>query len=104
MLPRFMTRPYGKISRTTRRDPPAAPTDLQINITGRHTLEQLSMELQVVIARLQEAHAYGVQNVRIRLEPTDKQGERITLFDQEGKPVQLMRVPELPPEPPYRPE
>lgn len=97
-----MSRSYGKIPRGGRKDQPAAPADLQINITGRHTLEQLSMELQKAIAQLQEQHVYGVQKVRIRLEALDTKGELIALYDEDGRPIPLIQIPPLKAEPPYR--
>ena len=97
-----MTRPYGKIPRKSHKAQPPATADLQININGRHTLEQFSLELSRAVARLQEHEVFGVQRVRIRLETLDEKGETMAAYSEDGKPVQLIQIPDVPPEPPYR--
>ncbi len=99
-----MTRPYGKIPRNGHKAQPMPSADLQINIGGRHTLEQFSRELSRAVARLQEHEVHGVQRVRIRLETLDEKGETIAAYSESGKPVQLIQIPDVPAPPPYRAE
>ena len=97
-----MSRPYGKIPRKGAKPVAAPPAEIQINIAGRHTIEQLSLELQRALARLQEHDVYGVQKVRIRLQPLDEQGNSMALWREDGQAIELIEIPEPPPEPPYR--
>ena len=97
-----MTRSYGKTPRP-RRQPPSAPTaEIQINITGRHTLEQLSLEVQRAIARLQDHGIDGVEKFRVRLLPLDEAAASMAVWDDDGQQVLTINIPDLPPEKPYR--
>jgi hypothetical protein len=86
------------------RKPPAAPapSELQINLTERHTYEQLSLELQRVVAILQDHGVYGVEKFRMRLLPLDEQGNPVALFDEDGQQITVIDIPEKPKEKPYR--
>ena len=99
-----MTRPYGKIPRKGHKAQPPPSADIQINISGRHTLEQFSLELSKAVARLQEHAVYGVQRIRMRLETLDEKGEPMTAYTEDGKPVELIQIPDVPPPAPYRSE
>lgn len=99
-----MARSYGKIPRGGKREQPAPPAEIRIRIPGRHTLEQLSLDLQRAVARLQEHNVYGVQNFRIQLQPLDQDGKPIGLWTEDGNPVEVINIPEPKPEPPYRAE
>ena len=97
-----MTGSYGKTPRP-RRQPPTAPTaEIQINITGRHTLEQLSLEVQRAIARLQDHGIAGVEKFRVRLLPLDEAAAPMAVWDDDGQQVLTINIPDLPPEKPYR--
>jgi len=97
-----MSKPYGKIPRKASRPQPSPPSEIQINIAGRYTLEQLSHELAKAVARLQEHGVYGVQKMRMHLQPLDEKGQGIALWDEQGKAVETIQIPDVPPEPPYR--
>ena len=97
-----MTRAYGKIPRKGGKVTAVPPAEIQINITGRHTIEQLSHELQKAIARLQEHDVHGVQKVRMRLQPLDEKGDSMALWRENGEAVEIIHIPEPQPEPPYR--
>ncbi len=99
-----MTRSYGKIPRKGHKAQPPPSAEIQINITGRHTLEQLSLELQKALARLQEHDVYGVQKVRIRLQPLDEKGQGVSLWKETGEPLETIQIPDEPTVPPYRAE
>lgn len=99
-----MSRPYG---RTPRSDPkaPAAPASLeiQINLTERHTIEQLALELQRAVAILQDYGAVGVERFRMRLQPLGEDGMPIALFDDDGQQITVIDIPEKPKAGPWRP-
>ncbi len=97
-----MTRSYGKPARSSRQPPTAPPAEIQINITGRHTLEQLSLELQRAIERLNVHGITGVERFRVRLLPLDDAAAPMTVWDAHGQQVQTINIPDLPPEKPYR--
>ena len=97
-----MTRAYGKIPRKGHKATVAPPAEIQINIAGRHTIEQLSHELQKAMARLQEHDVHGVQKVRMRLQPLDEKGDSMALWRENGEVVETIQIPEPEPEPPYR--
>jgi hypothetical protein len=97
-----MTRNYGRMKRPARQEPTAPPAEIQINITGRHTLEQLSLELQRAVARLQDHGITGVEKFRARLLPLDEAAAPMAAWDQHGQQVLTINIPDLPPEKPYR--
>jgi hypothetical protein len=97
-----MTRSYGKTHRPARQQPIAPPAEIQINITGRHTLEQLSLEVQRAIERLNVHGVAGVEKFRIRLLPLDDAGAPVAVWDDHGQQVLTINIPDLPPEKPYR--
>jgi hypothetical protein len=104
MLVSIMAKAYGKIPRTGSRKTPAPPAEILVRIRGRHTLEQITEQVQIMIARLQDQNVYGVQEFRVRCEPLDAKGKPVALRDAEGKPLAVLDIPapETPP-PPYRP-
>ena len=97
-----MTRSYGRTQRPNRQPSIALPAEIQINITGRHTLEQLSLELQRAVARLQDYGITGVEKFRVRLLPLDEAAAPISVLDDHGQQVLTINIPDLPPEKPYR--
>lgn len=101
-----MDKRYGKMPRprSAKAAPPSlADGEVLIAIHGRHTIEQLARELQIALARLEDAGAHGVEKFRIRLEPRDACGQPVILRDGAGKPITRMQIPEPAPEPAYRP-
>jgi hypothetical protein len=98
-----MAKAYGKIPRTGGRKTPAPPAELLVRIRGRHTLEQITEQMQIMVARLQDQNIYGVQEFRVRCEPLDAKGKPAALWDQEGKPVAILDIPTPKTPPPYRP-
>lgn len=98
-----MSRPYGRMPRQGSKAPAApAALEVQINLTERHTLEQVSLELQKAIAILQDHGVYGVEKFRMRLQPLDDQAKPVALFDETGQQITVIDIPEKPKEKPYR--
>lgn len=97
-----MTRSYGKTKRPNRQPPIALPAEIQINITGRHTLEQLSLEVQRAIERLNVYGITGVEKFRVRLLPLDETAAPMSVLDDHGQQVLTINIPDLPPQKPYR--
>ena len=97
-----MTRSYGKTPRPSRKLPTAPSAEIQINIIGRHTLEQLSLEVQRAIERLNVHGVTGVERFRVRLLPLDNAAAPMTLWNEHGQQIQAINIPDLPPEKPYR--
>jgi hypothetical protein len=64
----------------------------RVKIEGRHDLEEFSLALQVLIARLQDMGVSGVQNVSLYFEPLDCHGLRTMLLDEHGKPAEALTV------------
>ena len=98
-----MSRPYGKMPRHRRKAPAAAaPAEVQINLTERHTLEQLFLELQRAVAILQDHGVAGVEKFRMRLLPLDEAAAPMALIDDKRQRVLTINIPEVPAEKPYR--
>jgi len=97
-----MKQPYGKIPRGSKAKTLPSADRLIIEIRDRHTLEQFSLELQKMIARLQEHGAHGVEACTVYLKPLDDKGERIALWNEKGEPISRLEVSLLPESPPYR--
>lgn len=98
---------YGKMPRRQGKKnggqpPDPSPSELLIAVHGRHTLEQLAREMQMVIARLQDLGVYGVEKFRIRLETRDHQGQPSFTSDRAGERVKVIQINE-PASPPYLP-
>jgi hypothetical protein len=98
-----MKQPYGKIPRGGRTKPAPSADRLMIEIRDRHTLEQFSLELQKMIARLQEHGAHGVEACSVYLKPLDDKGERIALWNEKGEPISRLEISAQEVIPPYRP-
>src|SRR4051794_15435755 len=103
MLVSIMAKAYGKIPRGSKKATPAPPAEILVRIGGRHTLEQITEQLQIMISRLQDQNVHGVQEFRVRCEPLDAKGKPVALWDAEGRPLAILDIsaPETPP--PYRP-
>jgi hypothetical protein len=99
-----MARQYGEFSRKGAQKPTPPPAEILINITGRHTLEQITHEFQKAIAILQEHDVYGVEKLRMRFQPLDEKGARRALWAEDGKAIEKIDIPEVPATPPYRRE
>jgi hypothetical protein len=71
----------------------AAPVkNIRIKTAGRHDLEQLSFALQRAIAGLQDQDVYSVESVSVYLAPLNQSGDRMTLMDARGKPVEVIEI------------
>jgi hypothetical protein len=98
-----LSRQYGKIPRGGRKQPEASqPAEIQVNITGRHTMEQLALEVQRALAMVQDFGAAGLEKFRFRLLPLDARAEPTILRDRAGQIVTTINIPDEPPEKPYR--
>ena len=94
ILQALMALPYGRFPKYAkkRRDSAPSRTNVRIRFHGRHDLEHLSLQLQKVIARLQEQGVYAVDSCALYLTPLDRQGDRIALRDAKGKTVENIEV------------
>ena len=63
-----------------------------MKIHSLYTLEQISLELQKVVAQLYDHGAYGLEDCRIYLKPLNDKAERIALYDAEDKPVETIDI------------
>lgn len=84
-----------KYARTVRKPKPAAAPatkNVRVKIHGRHDLEQLSMQLQKMIASLQDRNVHAVQWCSVYFEPLDSQGERKGLWDEKGRAVEVIEI------------
>ena len=98
-----MARLYGKYPAKGRQQPAVAQLgEIQVNITGRHTIEQLALEVQRALAMVQDYGAAGVERFRFRLLPLDEDAVPKALHDAHGQPVTTINIPDTPPEPVYR--
>ncbi len=97
-----MSQPYGTYARSRKRSAPALPTTLAVTIHGRHDLEQFSLELQKLVARLQEQGVYGVQACTLSLEPLDDKVRPKVLWDAQGAPIAELHIAAPPAPPLYR--
>jgi len=98
-----MKQPYGTFKKGKATAPPSADR-VVIDIRDRHTIEQMSLELQKMLARLHDLGAYGIEACSIYLKPLDEKGEVIALYDAKGKQVMKLQFPPLLEATPYRPE
>jgi hypothetical protein len=92
-----MTRPYGKFpNRYSKKRKPGASVGsaegLRIKINGRYDLEQLSLLIQQIIARLQDGEVHGIENCRLYLTPLDRSGGRTALRDRGGTFTESMEI------------
>ena len=78
------------------------PVEIQVNITDRHSIEQIALEVQRALAMVQDYGAAGLEKFRFRLLPLDLEGEPIILRDGQGEPVTIINIPDVPAEPVYR--
>lgn len=84
---------YGRQSRRgNTKGAKQASNNSRVKIDGRHDLEQLSFALQKMIALLQEQHVHSVQFCSVYFTPLDRQGERKHLFDEKGRPVEMIEI------------
>lgn len=98
-----MSRPYGKLPPGGRKKPDAPEaTEIQVNITGRHTSEQIALEVQRALAMVQDYGAIGLEKFRFRLLPLDEEGAPMILRDGQGQQVTVINIPDVPAEPVYR--
>ena len=67
--------------------PAAASPEIHINLTERHTLERLLLELQRAIKILQNRGITGVEKFRMRVLPLDDQAQPAALFDESGHQI-----------------
>ena len=98
-----MSPPYGKPpARRSRPTQAVQPGEIQNNITGRHTMEQLALEVQRALAMVQDYGAFGIEKFRFRLLPLDAQARPTVLPDEHGHQVMAINIPDVPAEPVYR--
>lgn len=98
-----MSRAYGKRPSSSRNQPAMQqPIEIQVNITGRHTMEQLALEVQRALAMVQDYGAAGLEKFRFRLLPLDKEAQPTVLLDEQGNQVTTINIPDVPAEPAYR--
>ena len=98
-----MSRPYGRRPPSSGKQPDApAATEIQVNITGRHTMEQLALEVQRALAMVEDYGATGLENFRFRLLPLDHDGVPVVLRDEQGQQVTVINIPDVLPQPAYR--
>jgi hypothetical protein len=97
-----MRQSYGKTPRGKAK--PTAPSSdrLIVEIHGRHDLEQFSLELQKMVARLHDHGAYGIEACTVYLKPLDDKGERIALWNEKGEAISRLEVSSPEAAPPYR--
>lgn len=75
------------------KQPKAAPRQTErvtAKLGGPHDLERFSLELQKLIARLQELNAQGVGNCALYFTPLNGSGEPIALKDEQGRAVEIL--------------
>jgi hypothetical protein len=88
-----MTRPYGRYPKYAKRPgSQEPPKNLRVKLNGRHDLEQVSLLLQKVIARLQDQGVHSVENCAVYLMPLAHDGSRVQLLDHQGKPIDAMEI------------
>jgi hypothetical protein len=98
-----MKQPYGKMSKAKTTKGPSADR-LVIDIRDRHTIEQMSLELQKMLATLHDLGAYGMEACTIYLKPLDQKGELIALYDEKGSQITRLQFPPAAETKPYRGE
>ena len=99
-----MSRSYGRILRGGQKTPTTpASLEIQINLTERHTIEQLLFELQRAVHIVQERGAIGVERFRMRLQPLGEDGKPVALLDDDGQQITVIDIPEKPKAGPWRP-
>jgi hypothetical protein len=91
-----MGRPYGKLSyrRARARSPRAAGSaaNVRIKIKGRYDLEQISLLLQRMIARLEDSDVASIEHCAVYLTPLGRGGETMLLKDREDKPIDTIAL------------
>jgi len=98
-----LSRAYGKFPAKHRNQgAPQQATEIQVNITGRHTIEQLALEVQRALAIVQDFGTFGVEKFRFRLLPMSQDAEPMILRDEQGRQVTVINIPDMPAEPAYR--
>lgn len=98
-----MSRPYGKRPSANRKQPDAPQAvEIQVNITERHTMEQVALEVQRALAMVQDYGAVGVEKFRFRLLPLDRDGMPMVLRNEQDQQVTAINIPDVPPTPVYR--
>jgi hypothetical protein len=85
---------YGKMPRRTRRYVPqrAVPRTLRVQIGPCADLEHLSLELQKMVARLQDGGVHGTGACSVYVELRDASGGLMALRDDNGGPVEVLDV------------
>ena len=98
-----MSRPYGKTPMHGRKQPGAEQaTEIQVNITDRHSIEQIALEVQRALAMVQDYGVVGLEKFRFRLMPLDEKAEPMILRDMQGRQVLTINIPDQPEPPPYQ--
>ncbi len=98
-----MPRQYGRMPPGGRKQPDAPqPVEIQVNLTRRHTMEQLALEVQRALAMVEDYGAAGVEAFRFRLLPLDDKAKPLILRDEQGRQVTKISIPAEPEQPPYR--
>jgi hypothetical protein len=98
-----MKQPYGKYQRGKAKPSIQPAASVIVEIHGRHTLEQFSLELQKAVARLQERGAFGIEECRFTINPLDEKGVLMALHNADGEAMTRIDIGAPPPDPPYRP-
>lgn len=96
-----MKQPYGKYSKAKTTKGPSTDR-LMIDIRDRHNIEQISLELQKMLARLHDLGMHGMEDCTIYLKPLDEKGERIALYNEKNEPISRLEFPPPPVASPYR--
>ena len=78
------------------------PTKVQVNITGRHTVEQLALEIQKAVAMVRAYGATRLEKFRFRLLPLDQKAAPMILRDGQERQMTVINLPEEPEQPVYR--
>ena len=98
-----MPRSYGTLpSRSRKQHSGAEATEIQVNITGRHTMEQLALEVQRALAMVQDYGVIGLEKFRFRLLPMDADAKPMILRNELGQQVTTINIPDVPAAPVYR--
>jgi hypothetical protein len=85
---------YGKLPRRARKPGRgnAAPRTLRVRLKAGADLEVFSLELQKMVARLQDAGVSATGPCSVYVELRDKSGAVMALHDDQGRPVSILDV------------